>query len=96
MTALDRRTNGDLVQPLVDQVKKRAAAALEHFKAHPDELAVGAAPFLMLALATKRHRLNFAEAALVSEVAFWCGVFAVRAYQDWKDQDSAPSLRSVR
>jgi hypothetical protein len=98
MTALVApKTNGDVIQPFVDRGRALAVEAFEHFKAHPDELAVGVAPLLMMATATRRHKLNFAEAALVAEVGFWCGVFAVRAYRDWKDRPvgEQPRLRKV-
>jgi hypothetical protein len=90
------RTNGDMIAPAVAQVKKIAGQLAAHFRENPDEAAVALAPWLMLAAATRRHKLNFAEAALVSEVAFWAGVFAVHAYQDWKAQDAIPFLRSVK
>jgi hypothetical protein len=90
------KTNGDLVAPYVERGKFLAREAVSHVREHPDELAVAVIPFVLLTLATRRHRLGIAEAALVSQVAIWSGIFAVRAYQDWKAQDAAPALRSVR
>ena len=97
MTALSRKTNGDMVAPFVDRGRALAREAFEHFKAHPDELAVSVAPWLMLTMATRRQKLNFAEAALITECAFWSGVFAVQAYRQWKDKPAgtAPRLRKV-
>ena len=97
MTAIDRRTNADAIAPYVGRLKKRGGELAAHFREHPDELAVGLAPVLMLTLATRRHPLNFAEAVLVTECAFWSGVFAVQAYQQWKTKPAgtAPRLRKV-
>lgn len=97
MTTLARKTNGDLVQPVVDHLKRSAGQAIEHFKQNPDEFAVAVTPMVMLLLATRRHKLNFAEAALISECAFWSGYFAVEFYQNWKTRPagSQPRLRKV-
>lgn len=97
MTALERRTNGDVVQPYVDRFKADLVAQLNHLGSHPDELAVMLAPVLALTLATGRHRLNFAERLLVSECAIWGGYLALQAYSQWKDKPagSVPRLRKV-
>lgn len=96
MTALQALTNGDLVAPYIDRAKVLAAGAARHFRANPDELAVAAAPFLMLALATRRHRLNVPEAILISECAFWFGVLAADAYRQWKERPAGrPTLRGI-
>ena len=97
MTTLARKTNGDLVQPVVEHLKTGVRVAVEHFREHPDELAVAIAPWLVLMTATRRHKLNFAEAALVSECAFWSGVFAVEFYRNWKNKPAGtvPRLRKV-
>lgn len=97
MSALNRRTNGDLVAPVVERARKLAVELARGVREHPDEAAVAIAPWLVLTLATKRHKLNFAEAALIAECAFWSGFFAVEFYRSWKDKPagSPPRLRKV-
>ena len=97
MTAVAPRTNADVIAPVVGEVKRRVGDAVAHFKDHPDEMAVAVAPLLMLTLATRRHHLNFAEAALVTECGYWSGYFAWQAYRQWKDKPAGtvPRLRKV-
>ncbi len=80
------RTNGDRVQPVVDR---------EWAREHPDELAVTAAPFLMLTMATRRHKLGVAEAVLISEVAYWGGLAMCAQYRQWKTRPVRPSTEEV-
>jgi hypothetical protein len=96
-TLVAPRTNGEAIQPFVDGVKTASRRAFERAKEHPDELAVGAVPLVVLTLATFRHKLNLIEAALIAECSFWGGVLAVRAYRQWKDEPAGtvPRLRKV-
>jgi len=91
------RTNADMVAPAVDRLKGAVALIAAHCREHPDEVAVGMAPWLMLTAATRRHHLNFAEAMLISECAVWSGFFAAQAYRAWKDKPAGtvPALRKV-
>ena len=93
--AITPRTNGDRVQPYVDRGKKALAELGQWAREHPDEVAISVAPVLMLATATRRHRLNFAEAVIVSEVGYWCGVALCQQYRQWKTRPARPSLKEV-
>jgi len=79
-------TNADLVAPYAGKAREMLATAAAWARDHPDEVAVGCAPFVALTLATMRHRLNLAERALLGQCAYWGGVLAVERYRDWKDQ----------
>lgn len=89
------RTNGDRIQPAVERGKQLLAEAGQWAREHPDELAVVAAPFLMLMLATRRHRLSYTEAVIVGEVAYWGGVAMCGQYRQWKTRPAGPSLKEV-
>jgi hypothetical protein len=64
---------------------------------NPDEVCVGVAPVVAVVFSTRRHRLSFTEAFLLSEVGYWCGLLAVREYRRWKSQPAGggPRLRKV-
>jgi hypothetical protein len=93
--AITPRTNGDRVQPFVDRGRKLLAETVRWAREHPDEVAVSAAPLLMLATATRRHPLGWAEAALVAEVGYWSGVAMCAQYRQWKTRPARPSLKEV-
>ncbi len=95
MSEITKRTNGDRVAPVIDGARKTLTRLGEYVRDHPDEAAVCAGPFLVLAMATRRHKLSYTEAILVSEVGFWCGVFAVQQYQAWKAKPAKPLLKVV-
>jgi hypothetical protein len=90
-------TNGDLfIRPAVERAKKAAAEAFSYAREHPDEAAVALAPVLMLMAATRRHKLSYPEALLISEIGFWAGVLAAQRFREWKDRPAAaPRLRKV-
>jgi len=96
MTAIERKTNADVIEPFVSRIKGDLQVGLTHFKEHPDELAVGMAPTVLLMLATTRHKLNVAEWLVISQCGYWCGALAMHAYQEWKAQDVATPLRRVK
>lgn len=89
------RTNGDRIQPAIDRGRKLLAEAGQWAREHPDELAVTVAPWLLLALATRRHHLTYTEALLISEVGYLCGVAFWAHYRQWKDRPARPSLKEV-
>lgn len=97
MSEIGKRTNGDRIEPLVGKAKAGGRALVAYAREHPDEVAVLAAPLLLTVLATRRHKLNAVEAALVAEVGYWCGVLAAREYKAWKSRPAAPlpNLRRV-
>ncbi len=97
MSELVKATNGDLVAPVVEGVRKAGREVAAYVRDHPDEVAVGVAPVTALVLATRRHRLNVAESILVTEVAYWCGLLLVREYRAWKARPAGPvpKLRRV-
>ena len=97
MGEIVKATNGDRVQPVVDRTKVLARAGLAYAREHPDEVAILAAPMFVTLWATRRHRLNALEAALVAEVGYWCGVLLAKEYKAWKSRPAAPlpKLRRV-
>jgi hypothetical protein len=97
MGEIEKATNGDRIQPVVDRTKVLARAGLAYAREHPDEVAVAAAPIVLTMLATRRHKLNAVEAALIAEVGYWCGVLLAREYKAWKSRPAAPlpNLRRV-
>lgn len=97
MSEIEKATNGDRIEPLVGKAKAGGRALVAYAREHPDEVAVAAAPMVLTMLATRRHRLNAVEAALVAEVGYWCGVLLAREYKAWKSRPAAPlpKLRRV-
>jgi len=89
------RTNGDRVQPVVDRAKQVLAEGVAWAREHPDEAFVTVAPWVLLALATRRHALTYAEALIVSEVGYWSGLLVLQQYRQWKTRPARPSLREV-
>lgn len=84
MKALEKKTNGDYVQPLVDRFRSRTGELVAYAREHPDEVAIAAAPLIVLTLATMRHNLTFPETVAVSQAGYWCGVLAAKQYRAWK------------
>jgi len=97
MREIEKRTNGDRVQPVIDGVKKAVRELAAYIREHPDELAIAALPVLALTWATRRHRLSALEGAVVAEVSYWCSVSLVREYRAWKARPAGPlpKLRKV-
>ncbi len=94
--AIAPRTNGDRVQPVVDRGRKLLAGGIQWAREHPDEAVTAIAPCLLLAAATRRHSLTFAEALIISEVGYWSGLAALQQYRQWKTRPAAGrSLREV-
>jgi len=91
------RTNGDFVRPVVVAAKEHVAAVAAWARENPDEVAVGAVPYLLLVAATARHRLSLAERVIVSQAAYWLAVAAVSQYRVWKAKPAGapPRLRKV-
>jgi hypothetical protein len=94
------RTNGDFVEPVVAATKAQLAMLREWVREHPDEVAVGAIPYLAVIAATSRHRLSLMERFIVAEAGYWLGVLAVREYRRWKTKPAGgplpgPRLRKV-
>lgn len=84
------RTNGELVAPYVGKARAAVAQLGELVRERPDEAAVGLAPFVLLTIATGRHRLSLLETVIVTECAVWGGLLAARAYRNWKDRPAGP------
>lgn len=90
-----QRTNSDRVQPVIDRIRKLTAEGIAWAREHPDEAVLAAGPWLLLAAATRRHRLTYAEAFIVTEVGYWSGLAALWQYREWKTRPARPSLREV-
>lgn len=88
-------TKGDAIQPAVDQAKRLLAATAQWAREHPDELAVGIAPCVLLAMATRRHPLSWGEALVISEAGYWLGLAAVKQYRTWKSRPAGPIFKRV-
>lgn len=95
MSTITKRTNGDLIQPFVDEIKRRATAMAKWAQEHPDEAVLAITPLVLITAATRRHHLTYAEAAVTAEVGYWCGVLAVKTYRDWKSKPAGPVLKRV-
>jgi hypothetical protein len=97
MTEVGKKTNGDRVTPVIEGARKGVRDLVTHVREHPDEAAVAAAPVVLMALATSRHKLSMVERVMVSEVSYWCGVLLLREYRAWKERPARPlpKLRKV-
>lgn len=86
------RTNGDLVAAVTTAAREHLTALARYAAANPDEAIAAAAPVLIVLAATRRSRLNFAEAFALAEVGYWCGVLALKEYRRWKGRPASPPL----
>jgi len=95
--AVAPKTNGDRIQPVVDRGRKLLAEGIQWAREHPDEVVIDIAPWVLLALATKRHQLTYGEALIVSEVGYWSGLAALQQYRQWKTRPATgrPTLKEV-
>jgi len=90
------RTNGDLVAGVTTAARDHVVALARYAAANPDEAIAAAAPALIVIAATRRCRLNFAQAFALAEVGYWCGVLAVKEYRRWKARPASPALHLVK
>jgi hypothetical protein len=90
------KTKGDRVDEFVQAAVASIKSAVEHCAAHPDELAVWAAPTLLLAVALRRHRLTWPEQFIVSEAGAMLGELLAEKYTAWKKQPAAPSPNPLK
>jgi hypothetical protein len=95
MTEIVSKTNGERLEPLLRAARGQVQAVVKWAHDNPDEVLILVTPVVMTALATRRHNLGFAETMLISEVSYWCGILAVKAYRDWKAKPSSPALKLV-
>src|SRR5262249_44933770 len=97
MTTDLERTNADRVAPVVDRARIALGNIAQWAREHPDEVAVGAVPYLLVVGATMRHRLSLAERMIVSHGAYWLAVLTVKEYRGWKTRPAGggPRLRKV-
>lgn len=86
MTLPAFRTNGEMIAPYVDEVTSRVHVVARRAWDHPDEAAAACTPFVLLTLATARHRLNVVERVLLTQCAVWGGYLAAESYRNWKQQ----------
>ena len=97
MGEIEKATNGDRIEPLVDKAKTAGRALVAYAREHPDEVAIAVTPLLLTMWATRRHKLNGLESALLAESGYWCGVLLAKEYRAWKSRPAAPlpKLRRV-
>lgn len=95
MNRIDRRTNGDRIQPLVDGARAGVAEFAQWAREHPDEFAVALTPALLLGLATGRHALNFRERLVIAVTASYTSETLLHSYQRWKSRPAGPVLKKV-
>lgn len=95
--AITTRTNADRVEPVVERAKHLLAEGIQWAREHPDEAFVAIAPWVLLTLATKRHRLAYTEALIITEVGYWSGLLVLQHYRQWKTRPATgrPTLKEV-
>lgn len=95
MTAVSKRTNAEVIEPVVSKASAALKKAGQWAVDHPDEVVLLIAPALVVSVATHRHDLSLIEFMLLWELGYYSGILGLKAYRDWKSQPAGTALRVV-